>query len=120
MPQQEQLDLLGVDLLAAPVDDVLDASLDRQVALAVNDHERGQVAGAVEPVRGECHGIVIGRVVVAPQRVGAGATQFADLPVGHFAFRTGFEDAYFIQRRQRRSHGGGSCRAGRVRPGDGE
>ena len=44
--EQQQLDLLGVDLLAAAVDQVLDAALDGDVALAVD-----RVIAARSPVR---------------------------------------------------------------------
>jgi len=63
--QQQQFHLCGIDLLATPVDDVLDPALDADVPLAVDLTDRGQVAGAVEAVRSERPGVMRGRVEVS-------------------------------------------------------
>src|SRR5207237_10351874 len=60
--QQQQFNLFGVDLLAAPVDDVLDPALDADVPLAADLADRGQVTGAVEAVGCERTKDVRGRV----------------------------------------------------------
>src|SRR5882757_5655338 len=65
VPQQQALDLFGVDLLAAAADYVLDPAVDGQVAPAVVREHRGEVAGAVEAVRGERDGVVLRGVEVA-------------------------------------------------------
>jgi hypothetical protein len=80
--QQQQFHLFGVDLLAAPVDDVLDPALDADVPLAADLPDAGQVTGAVEAVGRERPRVVGGRVEVAAQRVRAAAAQLADLPAG--------------------------------------
>ena len=48
MPEQEQLDLFSVDLLAAPVDDVLDPPLDQEVGYTVVLLPAGEVSGPVD------------------------------------------------------------------------
>jgi len=78
--QDEVLHLLRADLLAAPVDQVLDPALDHVVA---GRRLGEQVAGAVEAVRGERAGIVLGRAEVAAQRVRAADDQLAGLAVRH-------------------------------------
>ena len=80
--QQQQFHLFGIDLLPAPANDVLDPALDGDVPLAADLADRGQVAGAVEAVRGECPGVVRRRVEVSAHGVRAPAAQLADLPVG--------------------------------------
>src|SRR6187399_1262375 len=75
------LDLLGRDLLAAPVDLVLGAAFHDQIPAATAAY---QVAGAV-PAIGE-RGAVVGiGVEVAADRVRAPGPQFTDLPVGNGA-----------------------------------
>ncbi len=80
--QDQVLDLLGADLLAAAVDQVLLAALDDVVARRMLAH---QVARAIEAVGRELARVVLGHAVVAAQRVRAAARQFADFAVGHFA-----------------------------------
>ena len=78
--QDQVLDLLGADLLAAAVDQVLLAALDHVVAGRVPPH---QVARAVEAVGGERAGVVLRRAEVAAQRVGPAAGQLADFAAAH-------------------------------------
>ena len=78
--QDEVLHLLRADLLAAPVDQVLDPALDHVVA---GRQLPEQVTGPVEPVRGERPRVVLGRAEVAAQRVRAADDQLAGLAVGH-------------------------------------
>ena len=80
MREDEVLNLLRADLLAATVDQVLLAPLDDVVAGGVPAH---QVAGAVEAVRRECARVVLGHVVVAAQRVRPADQQLSDLTVRH-------------------------------------
>src|SRR5439155_1130580 len=99
--QQQQFDLCGIDLLAAPVDDVFDPALDADVPLAADLTDRGQVPGAVEAVRSERPGVVRGRVEVSAHRVRAAAAQLADLAVGKFGDRARLEDPDLVHRGQR-------------------
>src|SRR4029077_12464786 len=99
--QQQQFHLAGVDLLAAPVDDVLDPALDADVPLAGDLTDRGQVTGAVEAVRSERPGVVRGRVEVSAHRVRAAAAQLADPAVGKLGGGARLEDPDLVQRGQR-------------------
>ena len=110
--EHQQLHLLGVDLLAAAVDQVLDAALDGDAALAVDRRDRGEVAGAVEAVGGEGARVVLRRVEVAAQRVRPAAAQLPHLPVGHLGLGAGFEHADLVVRRERGADGGGAGAAG--------
>ena len=76
MRQDQILDFLGADLLAAAVDQVLLAALDHVVAGRVLAH---QIARAIEAVRGEGLRVVLGRAVIAAQRVGSARAELADL-----------------------------------------
>ena len=80
MRQDQVLDLLGADLLAAAVDQVLLAALDHVVARGMLAH---QIARAVEAVGGESRGVVLGRAVISAQRVGPAAAEFADFARRH-------------------------------------
>ena len=73
--EQQLLDLLGADVLAAPDDDVRHAVGDREVAVVV---EHADVAGAVPPVGVE-HRCCERRVGVAHEAVGPTAGDLADL-----------------------------------------
>src|SRR5690606_6687098 len=90
--QDVVLHLVRRDLLAAAVDLVLDPALDGDVAGGGHaDH----VAGAVEAVRGERPGVVLGCPVVAADGVGAAGEQLAGFAGRHFgAVRT--DDAEFV------------------------
>ena len=97
--QEQELDLLGVDLLPATVDDVLDPPLDEQVLLALERAPARQVAGAVEAVAGEGGEVVLGSGVVAGDRVGPTAAELADLAVGHGRLGPRSQEAHLVERR---------------------
>ena len=80
MAQDQILDLLGADLLAAAVDEVLLATFDHVVAGRMFPQ---QVTASVKAVGGERTLVVLGGAEVAAQRVRAARQQFADLAVGH-------------------------------------
>ncbi|EYT83418.1 hypothetical protein CF54_07490, partial [Streptomyces sp. Tu 6176] len=80
--EDDVLDLLGGDLLAAAVDLVLAASFDDEVAAA---GEPDEVAGAVEAVRGEGARVVLGGPPVAADGVGAAGEQVSGLAGGDVA-----------------------------------
>src|ERR1700749_3412924 len=86
VPHQQLFDLGGVDLLAAPGDQVLDPVGQRVVTVLQLDHD---VAGAVETVGGEYLGVPLGRPVVAADRVGAAAAQLPRLTRGYRVLSTG-------------------------------
>ena len=99
MAQQQQLDLLGVDLLAAAVDQVLDAALDGDVALAVDHRDRGEVAGAVEAVGGEGARVVLGaRRSSRAACTARGSTARRPAPSGSSASVPGLEHADLVER----------------------
>src|SRR6185437_7540628 len=79
-PVDEVLDLFGGDLLAAPVDHVLIAALDDQVACW---RHPADVAAAVPAVVGEGPRVVLRGPVVAARRVGAAGEQRARLARRH-------------------------------------
>jgi hypothetical protein len=95
--QQQVLDLLGGDLLAAPVDEVLGPAFDGQVAAGVAPDD---VARPVEAVGGEGAGVVRLGPVVAPDRVRAPGEELARLAVGH-RLAVGPDDQDLVGRRQR-------------------
>jgi hypothetical protein len=73
------LHLLGGDLLAASVDDVLQPALHDEVA---GGGDPDEIAGAVEAVLGEGVRVVRRGPVVPAQRVRPTGEQFAGLPGG--------------------------------------
>ena len=80
--EQEVLDLLGGDLLAAAVDLVLRTTDHRDVSVR---GEPDDVAGAVEAVGGEAALVVLGRPVVSADGVGAAGEQVPGFPVRDIA-----------------------------------
>ena len=77
--QDEVLDLLGADLLTAPVDQILLAALHDQVAAGM---AAAPDPGAIEAVGGEGRAVVLLGSIVAADRVGPTAQQLAHLAVG--------------------------------------
>lgn len=80
MSQDQILNLLRVDLLPTAIDEILDAAFHQVGAGGVVAH---QIAGSVEPVRGELSGVVVADSVVSPEGVGATHGELADLAVEH-------------------------------------
>ena len=80
MLQDQVLDLLGADLLAAAVDQVLLAALHHVVPRRMLPH---QIARAVEAVGRERPRVVLRRAVVAAQRVRSARAELADLAERH-------------------------------------
>src|SRR5439155_8043130 len=76
VPEDQILDLLGADLLAAAVDKVLLPAFDDVVSGRVQAH---QVAGPVEALRRKLARVVFGHAVVAAQGRGPAAGELADL-----------------------------------------
>src|SRR5260370_2486344 len=97
---EEAVELVGGDLLAAAADDVLQPAVDGKVALAVKGEHGRQVARAVEAVRGERDGVVLGGVEVARDCVRSAATQLPGGAVGKVLLGARLENSHLIQLRQ--------------------
>ena len=78
MAQQQVLDLLGGDLFAAPVDLVLDAADDAQIAALPHHH----VAGMVKSIRIKGLRVMIRAAIIAPEGIGTACRQRAGTAVG--------------------------------------
>ena len=79
MAQNVIFDFLAADLFAAAIDDVLQPSLDIQIAVDPPHH----VAHAVVAVAGERGAVFLRSVIVAANGIGAAADQLANLAIGH-------------------------------------
>src|SRR5690242_17706461 len=104
MTDDQLLDLLGMDFLHATVDDVLDPPLDRVEDAFRSPVPAGEVAGAVEAVRGEGRAVVRRGAVVAADRIRAARGQLTDIAVRDLPLATGFEDPDLVARRYRRAY----------------
>src|SRR5438034_2319514 len=76
MRQQMSLDLLGIDLFAAAIDQILDSSFDDQIARSIHPH---QVASAIKSVTGERLAIALLGAIIPSNRIRSTAPQLADL-----------------------------------------
>jgi hypothetical protein len=118
--RNQELDLLGVDLLATAVDEVLDAALDRvaqRPAVPAGPHE---IAGTVEALGGEGVAVAVWRGEVPADGVRPARGQLSGLALGHLVVRTGPQHADFIKGRDRDTDGLGPQVGGRVERGEQE
>ena len=96
MPKDKKLNLLGVDLLAAPADHVLEPAFDRQTGHAVYALELREVASPVEAVAGERFPVTVRGIEVTTDRVRAAATELTLFAEWRFPFGVGLIDPDFV------------------------
>src|SRR6266853_917507 len=71
-----RFDFLGVDFLAASIDQIFNSSFDDQISRQIEPHE---VTGSIVSIGAECFAVPLRRAVVAANGVGAATPKLANL-----------------------------------------